>query len=155
VGDYRKVNLVLPLIGLWIWGSRSSNKGQSAVLAECIMGRGEDEPKDITLNGISVLVPTSDCKTIRSLAKIRKSMGANFEFRLINSRIPMSRSLEDTELGPVSCVGAMNVEWKSDCSLAPLGNKRVVRPTFQELMFLVPIDFRFYFDTRLTFIALL
>ena len=38
-------------------------------------------------------------------------MSANFEFRLINRRIPMSRSLEDTKLCSIGSVGAMNIEW--------------------------------------------
>jgi len=52
-------------------------------------------------------------------------MSANFEFRLIDSRIPMSRSLENTELGTIGSVGAVNIEWKSDCLSAPVAIKEM------------------------------
>jgi hypothetical protein len=84
-------------------------------------------------------------------------MSANFEFRLIDGCIPMSRSLEDTKLGTISSVRAMNIEWKSDYTSAPLHSpkKGEMGPTFQELVFLMPIHPCFHFDNRLTFITVL
>jgi hypothetical protein len=70
-----------------------------------------DEPQHIALNGISVLVSTSDGQTISSLAEIRESMSANFKFGLIDGRIPMSGPFKDSELGTISGVCAMDVEW--------------------------------------------
>jgi len=38
-------------------------------------------------------------------------MGANFEFGLIDSRIPMCGPFEDSELGAIGSVGAVDIKW--------------------------------------------
>jgi len=77
-----------------------------------------DSPQDITLHCIPVFIPTSDCQPIGSFAEIRESMSAYFEFRLIDSRIPMCGPFEDPELCSIGSVGAVNIKRKSDFSSA-------------------------------------
>ena len=68
-----------------------------------------DSPQDITLHCIPVFIPTSDCQPISSFAEVRESMGTNFKFRLIDSRIPMSGPFEDPELGSIGSVSAVDI----------------------------------------------
>lgn len=69
-----------------------------------------DSPHDIPLDGVAVLVPTRYGQTISRLTEVRESMRTNFEFGLVDRRISMSGSFEDTKLSTINGVGAVDVE---------------------------------------------
>jgi hypothetical protein len=84
----------------------------------CATGDSVNVPHSIALDGISILVSTSDSDAVTCFAEVGEAVRADLKLGLVERGIAVCGSLNQTELRPVGGVCAVYVERECDCSIS-------------------------------------